>query len=86
MMTSPKVVEQGVEYLVEIGSSITPMLVARLQEQDADLREAVADVLGAVGGPEAIPALQAAAAKDPKGEPGRAAKRAVARIESTPSR
>jgi HEAT repeat protein len=86
LMTSPKAVDQGVEYLVEIGPSVTPMLLARLQEQDADLREAVADVLGAVGGPAAVPALQAAAAKDPKGEPGRAAKRAVARIESLPSR
>jgi len=57
-----------------------------LQEPDADVREALADVLGAIGGPDAVPALQNLAAKDPKGAVGNAAKRAVARIQSSPSR
>ena len=82
MMASPKVVDQGAEYLVELGPAVSAMLVPRLQEPDADVREAAADVLGVVGGSDAIPALEAAAAKDPKGAAGRAAKRAVARIQS----
>jgi HEAT repeat protein len=82
LMASPKVAEQGVEYLVELGPPVTPLLLPRLQEPDADLREAIADVLGAIGGPDAIPALQAVTAKDPKGAAGMAAKRAVARIQS----
>ena len=82
LMASPKVVDQGTEYLVELGPSIAATLVPRLQEPDADVREAIADVLGVIGGPDAVPALQAAAAKDPKGAAGHAAKRAVARIQS----
>jgi HEAT repeat protein len=82
MMVSPKVVDQGAEYLVELGPPVTAMLVPRLQEPDADFREAVADVLGAVAGSDAVPPLEAAAAKDPKGAAGRAAKRAIARIQS----
>ena len=82
MMASPKVVDQGAEYLVELGPPVAAMLIPRLQEPDADLREAAADVLGAVGGSDAVPALEAAAAKDPKGAAGRAAKRAIARIQS----
>jgi HEAT repeat protein len=82
LMASPKVVDQGAEYLVELGPSVAPSLLIRLEEPDADVREAIADVLGVIGGPDVVPALQAAAAKDPKGAAGAAAKRAVARIQS----
>jgi HEAT repeat protein len=82
LMASPKVVDQGAEYLVELGPSMAPLLQPRLLEPDADVREAIADVLGVIGGPDVVPALQAAAAKDPKGAPGAAAKRAVARIQA----
>jgi HEAT repeat protein len=82
MLATPKVVDQGEEYLVEIGPPAAATLLPRLQEPDADVREAVADVLGAIGGADAIPALQAAAAKDPKGAGGSAAKRAVARLSA----
>jgi len=82
LMASPKVVDQGAEYLVELGPSVTPSLLTRLDEPDVDVREAIADVLGVIGGPDVVPALQAAAAKDPKGAAGAAAKRAVARIQS----
>jgi HEAT repeat protein len=82
LMTSPKVVDQGVDYLVELGPSIAVSLVPRLQEPDAEVREAIADVLGAIGGPDTVPALQAAAARDPKGAAGAAAKRAVARLRA----
>jgi HEAT repeat protein len=82
LMASPKVVDQGAEYLVELGPSVAPSLLTRLDEPDVDVREAIADVLGVIGGPDVVPALQAAAAKDPKGAAGAAAKRAVARIQS----
>jgi HEAT repeat protein len=82
MLTSSKVVDQGVEYLVELGPPVAAGLIPRLQESDADARAAVADVLGAVGGPDAVPPLQAAEAKDPKGPVATAAKRAVARIQT----
>jgi len=86
LMASPKVVEQGEEYLVELGPPIATQLVPRLQEPDVEVREAIADVLGVIGGPDAVPALEAAAAKDPKSGVAIAAKRAVARIQSAPSR
>jgi HEAT repeat protein len=86
LMASPKVSDQGEEYLVELGPSVAPMLLSRLQEPDADVRESVADVLGAIGGPDAVPALQAVTAKEPKTGAGNAAKRAVAKIQASPSR
>jgi len=82
LMASPKVVDQGAEYLVELGPPVAPSLLIRLSEPDADVREAIADVLGVIGSPDVVPALQAAAAKDPNGPAGAAAKRAVARIQS----
>lgn len=82
LLASPKVADQGEEYLVELGPSNAPSLVPRLQEPDPGVRESIADVLGFIGGPAAIPALQDAGAKDPKGPVGTAAKRAVARIQS----
>ena len=82
LMASPKVAEQGAEYLVELGPSAVQALIPRLQDPEPDVREAIADVLGAIGGPDAVPALQAAAAKDPTGAGAIAAKRALARIQS----
>jgi HEAT repeat protein len=82
LLASPKVADQGEEYLVELGPSNVPSLVPRLQEPDQGVRESIADVLGFIGGPGVIPALQDAAAKDPKGPVGNAATRAVARIQS----
>lgn len=82
MMASPKVVDQGTAYLVELGPPVAPSLLSHLQDPEADVREAIADVLGAIGGPDTVPALQAVTAKDPRGAAGTAAKRAVARIQS----
>ena len=82
LMASPKVSEQGAEYLVELGPSAAPALMPRLQDPEPEVREMIADVLGAIGGPDAMPALQAAAAKDPTGAGAIAAKRALARIQS----
>jgi HEAT repeat protein len=82
MMTSPKTAEQGAEYLVELGPSVAPAVIPRLQDPEPVMRESIADVLGALGGPDAVPPLQAAAAKDPTGAGAVAAKRAIARIQS----
>jgi HEAT repeat protein len=82
LMASPKVVEQGEGYFVELGPPVAAVLVPRLQEPDPDVRESMANVLGAIGGPDTVPALQAAAAKDPNSGSAAAAKRAIARIQT----
>ena len=82
MMTSPKAAEQGAAYLVELGPSAALAVIPRLQDPEPVMRESIADALGGIGGPEAVPALQAAAAKDPTGAGAMAAKRAIARIQS----
>ncbi|HYT69359.1 MAG TPA: HEAT repeat domain-containing protein [Vicinamibacterales bacterium] len=84
LMSSPKVIAQGQEYLVELGPSLASTVVPRLQEPDADMREAMADVLGAIGDASTIPALEAAA-KDRDASVAAAAKRAIARLRP-PSR
>jgi HEAT repeat protein len=81
LMASPKVIAQGQEYLVEIGAPAAVSLLPRLQDPDSDMREAMADVLGAIGDASAIPALEAAA-KDRDASVASAAKRAIARIKS----
>ena len=61
---------------------MTPTLVPRLQDPDADLREALIDVLGVIGGDTALPALEAAA-KDTNASVAAAAKRAIARLRAS---
>lgn len=81
MMPSPKVMAQGQEYLIELGTPVTPTLLPRLQDPDADMREAMADVLGVVGDESAVPALEAAS-KDRDASVVSAAKRAIARLRA----
>lgn len=81
MGSSPKVTAQGQEYLVELGSSMVPTLLPRLQDPDADMREAVADVLGIIGDATTLPALEAAA-KDRDASVASAARRAIAWIQA----
>jgi HEAT repeat protein len=81
LMASSKVSAQGQEYLVELGPSIAAALVPRLQDPDAGIREAMADVLGMVGDASALPAL-ATAAKDRDGSVVAAARRAAARLRA----
>ena len=81
LMSSAKVIPQAQEYLVELGPSMSATLLPRLQEPDADIREAVADVLGLVGDASAVPALEAAA-KDRDASVASAAKRAILRLQS----
>lgn len=85
-LMSTKTIAQAQEYFVELGPSMSPTLLPRLQEPDTDVREAVADVLGAIGDASAIAALESAS-KDRDASVASAAKRALARIQSrTPSR
>lgn len=81
LMASPKLAEQGQEYLLELGPAVMPTLLPRLQDPDADLRQAVADVLGLVGDASAVGALEAAT-KDRDASVAFAAKRALARIQA----
>jgi HEAT repeat protein len=80
-LMSPKVSAQGQEYLVELGPSMVPTLIPRLQDPDAEMREAVADVLGVIGDATTLPALEAAT-KDRDASVVSAAKRALARIQA----
>jgi HEAT repeat protein len=82
LMASPKVSQQGEEYLVELGPSVAPGLVPRLQDPDITVRESMANVLGVIGTPDLLPAIQALAAKEPTTAAGAAAKRAAARLQS----
>ena len=82
LMNASKVVPQAQEYLVELGSGIVPLLVPRLQEPDQVTRAAIADVLGVIGDPATVPALQAAA-QDAGTEAATAARRAIARIRAS---
>ena len=79
MMNSPKVMAQGQEYLIELGAPMIPTLLPRLQDPDADMREAFVDVLGVIGDATNLPALEAAA-KDRDDSVVAAAKRASARL------
>lgn len=86
LMSSARVIPQAQEYLVELGPSMTATLLPRLQEPDTNVREAIADVLGAIGDASTVAALEAAS-KDRDASVASAARRAIARIESrTPSR
>jgi HEAT repeat protein len=81
MMTSSKVTAQGQEYLIELGPSIAPALLPRLQDPDPDLREALVDVVGIIGDASNLPALEAAT-KDRDDSVVSAAKRAIARLQA----
>jgi HEAT repeat protein len=81
LMASPKVTAQGQEYLLELGPSMVPTLIPRLQDPDAEMREAVADVLGVIGDATTLPALEAAT-KDRDASVVSAAKRAIARLRA----
>ncbi len=80
-MGSPKLLSQGQDYLVELGPSLTPTILPRLQEPDADVREAMADVLGMIGNAAVLPPLQAVL-KDRDPSVAAAAKRAIAKIQA----
>jgi HEAT repeat protein len=78
-LMSEKVAAQAQEYLVELGPPAAPAIAPRLQDPDPVIRQALADVLGAIGSAETLPALEAAA-KDSNAAVAAAARRAIARI------
>jgi HEAT repeat protein len=80
-MGNAKVLQQAQEYLVELGPPVTSTLTPRLKEPDAGIREAVADVLGAIGDASTLTELEAAA-QDADASVAGAAKRAIARIKA----
>jgi HEAT repeat protein len=81
LMSSAKVIAQGQEYLMELGPSMAPTVLPRIQDPDADLREALIDVMGVIGNDSTLAALQAAE-KDGNASVAAAATRAVARIQA----
>lgn len=81
LMSSSKIVSQGEEYLVELGPPMASVVAPRLQEADAGIREAAANVLGAIGNAAFLPVLESAA-KDPDTSVAAAAKRAIARLRA----
>ena len=81
LMRSDQMIAQAQEYLVELGAPMIPTLVPRLQEPDANVREAVADVLGVIGNASIVPALEAVT-KDRDPSVASAARRAIARLRS----
>jgi HEAT repeat protein len=80
-MSNGKVIAQAQQYLVELGTPFLTTLTPRLQEPDAAVRAALADVLGVIGDASTIPALEAAA-KDNDGQAASAARRAIARLRA----
>ena len=44
-------------YFIELGPSVVPPVVIRLQEPDADVRRNLVTILGAVGDQSTVPAL-----------------------------
>jgi HEAT repeat protein len=81
-MDSPKMLAQAQEYLIELGPSIAKDLYARLQESEPSIRAGVAEVLGIIGGEDALTALQPVT-QDRDANVAAAAKRAIARIKSS---
>ena len=80
-MDSAKMLPQAQDYLIELGPPIIKDLYPRLQESEPSIRSGVAEVLGIIGGEEALPALQAVT-QDHDPEVAAAAKRAIARIKT----
>lgn len=82
LMSSGKVIPQAEEYLVELGAPMVPVVTPHLQESDPGIREAVANVLGAIGDASSTAAL-APVAKDADASVAAAAKRAIARLHAS---
>jgi HEAT repeat protein len=79
-MKSAKMAPQVGEYLIELGPPIAPLLVTHLQDPSGVIRGNAALVLGAIGGEDALTALEALT-KDPDRDVARAASRAIERIK-----
>jgi HEAT repeat protein len=51
---------QAMEYLVELGPAMGKELTPYLASKEANVRGRVAEILGIIGGPDVIPALESA--------------------------
>jgi HEAT repeat protein len=80
LMKSAKTAPQIGEYLIELGPPIAPALVTHLQDPIASIRGNAALVLGAIGGSDALTALEPLST-DPDRDVARAASRAIERIK-----
>jgi HEAT repeat protein len=74
--------EQVMAYLVELGRAHVKDLVPTLADPDVPTRGRIVQVLGIVGGPEALQALEPST-RDPDPAVARAAEHAIARIRLT---
>ncbi len=75
---------QAWNYLLELGSEIVPSLLPFLQSRDADTRAMVAEALGVIGDPRALPSLDAAM-QDASRMVSAAAARSVKRLRPRPA-
>lgn len=66
-------------YLLEMGRGVLPNLYPYLADQDAEIRASLADIIGAIGDPEAIPRLTPLLS-DPSARVADHANRAVERL------
>jgi HEAT repeat protein len=66
-------------YLMELGRPVLPDLYPYLSDQDADIRAALSDIIGALGDPDAIPRLSPLL-NDPSTRVADHANRAVERL------
>ena len=67
-------------YFMELGPSIVPALLAHLQDPSPAIRGNVAQIVGVIGGPDAVAALQPLT-QDRNKEVAEAATRAIERIK-----
>jgi HEAT repeat protein len=79
-LNSDKLAAQIGEYLIELGPSVADALVPHLKDPDSAIRGNVALILGAIGTPAHVEALQPLA-QDRDRDVVRAASRAIERIK-----
>ncbi len=75
---------QAWNYLIELGSEIVPSLLPFLQSKDIDTRSMVAEALGVIGDPRALPSLDAAL-QDPSRTVASAVARSIKRLRPRPA-
>ena len=81
-MTSSRTAPQVGDYLVELGPSVIPALVPLLHDPSPAIRGNVAQVLGALGGPAAVAAIEPLT-HDADRDVAQAATRALQRVKTT---
>jgi HEAT repeat protein len=80
-LASPKTATQAAEYFVELGTPVAPQLFSHLQDPLPEVRANVAIVLGAIGDPASINALQPLT-QDKDRAVAQSAERAIERLKA----